>query len=78
MYIKDKYILLLLLFNTKHKVILTFKLYNIFLNYKIIFLFKNKIIFKKLDGFGPIHYGVCSNYLREISDGEPLYVFVRR
>ncbi|XP_003698873.1 nitric oxide synthase, salivary gland [Apis florea] len=33
--------------------------------------------YKTQDGFGPIHYGVCSNYLREISDGEPLYVFVR-
>ncbi|XP_034942004.1 nitric oxide synthase, salivary gland [Chelonus insularis] len=28
-------------------------------------------------GTGPIHYGVCSNYLNEIHDGEPLYVFVR-
>ncbi|XP_031367225.1 nitric oxide synthase, salivary gland isoform X1 [Apis dorsata] len=33
--------------------------------------------YKTQDGFGPIHYGVCSNYLREVSDGEPLYVFVR-
>lgn len=40
---------------------------------------KHKIIKKYiLGGSGPIHYGVCSNYLREISDGEPLYVFVRR
>ncbi|XP_015598208.1 nitric oxide synthase, salivary gland [Cephus cinctus] len=28
-------------------------------------------------GTGPPHYGVCSNYLRNISDGESLYVFVR-
>ncbi|CAK9823130.1 Nitric oxide synthase, salivary gland [Anthophora retusa] len=33
--------------------------------------------YKTQGGSGPIHYGVCSNYLREISDGEPLYVFVR-
>ncbi|XP_076549445.1 nitric oxide synthase isoform X3 [Osmia lignaria lignaria] len=39
---------------------------------------KHKIILKNiLGGSGPVHYGVCSNYLREISDGEPLYVFVR-
>ncbi|XP_032680802.1 nitric oxide synthase, salivary gland [Odontomachus brunneus] len=28
-------------------------------------------------GSGPVHFGVCSNYLREISEGELLYVFVR-
>ncbi|KAK9297866.1 hypothetical protein QLX08_008617 [Tetragonisca angustula] len=33
--------------------------------------------YKTQGGSGPVHYGVCSNYLREISDGEPLYVFVR-
>lgn len=33
--------------------------------------------YKTQGGSGPIHYGVCSNYLRDISDGEPLYVFVR-
>nr|AJA40861.1 nitric oxide synthase egg isoform [Philanthus triangulum] len=33
--------------------------------------------YKTQGGFGPVHYGVCSNYLREISDGESLYVFVR-
>lgn len=34
--------------------------------------------YKTEDGFGPIHYGVCSNYLRDVLYGEPLYVFVRR
>lgn len=29
------------------------------------------------NGSGPVHFGVCSNYLRQISDGELLYVFVR-
>ncbi|XP_071633462.1 nitric oxide synthase isoform X2 [Temnothorax longispinosus] len=29
------------------------------------------------NGSGPVHFGVCSNYLREISEGELLYVFVR-
>ncbi|XP_011860822.1 PREDICTED: nitric oxide synthase, salivary gland [Vollenhovia emeryi] len=29
------------------------------------------------NGSGPVHYGVCSNYLRQISEGELLYVFVR-
>ncbi|XP_015431485.1 PREDICTED: nitric oxide synthase, salivary gland [Dufourea novaeangliae] len=33
--------------------------------------------YKTHGGSGPVHYGVCSNYLRETSDGEPLYVFVR-
>ncbi|XP_076232753.1 nitric oxide synthase [Calliopsis andreniformis] len=33
--------------------------------------------YKTQGGSGPVHYGVCSNYLRDISDGEPLYVFVR-
>ncbi|XP_008546993.1 nitric oxide synthase, salivary gland [Microplitis demolitor] len=33
--------------------------------------------YKSQGGTGPIHYGVCSNYLNEINDGEPLYVFVR-
>ncbi|KAG5335451.1 NOS protein, partial [Acromyrmex charruanus] len=29
------------------------------------------------NGSGPVHFGVCSNYLRQISEGELLYVFVR-
>ncbi|XP_012524269.1 nitric oxide synthase, salivary gland [Monomorium pharaonis] len=29
------------------------------------------------NGSGPVHFGVCSNYLWEISEGELLYVFVR-
>lgn len=33
--------------------------------------------YKTQGGSGPVHYGVASNYLSEISDGEPLYVFVR-
>ncbi|XP_043272207.1 nitric oxide synthase, salivary gland [Venturia canescens] len=33
--------------------------------------------YKSQGGKGPVHYGVCSNYLNDISDGEPLYVFVR-
>uniref|UniRef100_A0A0C9R4V7 nitric-oxide synthase (NADPH) n=2 Tax=Fopius arisanus TaxID=64838 RepID=A0A0C9R4V7_9HYME len=33
--------------------------------------------YKSQGGSGPVHYGVCSNYLNEITDGEPLYVFVR-
>lgn len=33
--------------------------------------------YKSQGGTGPVHYGVCSNYLNEITDGEPLYVFVR-
>ncbi|XP_047348938.1 nitric oxide synthase, salivary gland isoform X3 [Vespa velutina] len=33
--------------------------------------------YRTKDGSGPIHYGVCSNYLRDVLYGEPLYVFVR-
>ncbi|XP_012262601.2 nitric oxide synthase, salivary gland [Athalia rosae] len=33
--------------------------------------------YKTQDGSGPTHYGVCSNYLHELPDGESLYVFVR-
>ncbi|CAG2056535.1 unnamed protein product, partial [Timema podura] len=28
-------------------------------------------------GEGPIHYGVCSNYLRNINENEDIHVFVR-
>lgn len=27
---------------------------------------------------GPLHYGVCSNYLKNVSEIEPIYVFFRR
>ncbi|XP_076182998.1 nitric oxide synthase isoform X1 [Ptiloglossa arizonensis] len=33
--------------------------------------------YKTQGGSGQDHYGVCSNYLCDVSDGEPLYVFVR-
>ncbi|XP_011646208.1 nitric oxide synthase, salivary gland [Pogonomyrmex barbatus] len=33
--------------------------------------------YRTQNGSGPTHFGVCSNYLKEISDGELLYVFVR-
>lgn len=33
--------------------------------------------YRTQDGSGPVHFGVCSNYLREIPEGELLYVFVR-
>ncbi|KAK0160391.1 hypothetical protein PV328_007803 [Microctonus aethiopoides] len=33
--------------------------------------------YKSQGGAGPIHYGVCSNYLNDVTDGESLYVFVR-
>ncbi|XP_066586894.1 nitric oxide synthase, salivary gland [Prorops nasuta] len=33
--------------------------------------------YKTQGGAGSLHYGVCSNYLHQISDGESLYVFVR-
>ncbi|XP_011165980.2 nitric oxide synthase, salivary gland [Solenopsis invicta] len=29
------------------------------------------------NGSGPVHFGVCSNYVLEIAEGELLYVFVR-
>ncbi|XP_012275116.1 nitric oxide synthase, salivary gland isoform X2 [Orussus abietinus] len=33
--------------------------------------------YKTQGGSGPVHYGVCSNYLRSVPEGESLYVFVR-
>lgn len=44
--------------------------YNI--NYEYIF----ESIFS--GGNGPMHYGVCSNYLKDCNTGEMLHLFVRR
>ncbi|XP_072754682.1 nitric oxide synthase, salivary gland-like [Anoplolepis gracilipes] len=33
--------------------------------------------YRTQDGSGPVHFGVCSNYLNEVSEGELLYVFSR-
>ena len=29
-------------------------------------------------GQGPMHYGVCSNYLQDVSIGDNMYIFVRK
>lgn len=31
-----------------------------------------------IDGEGPVHYGVCSNYLRDANEGDDINLFVRR
>ncbi|KAJ8975786.1 hypothetical protein NQ317_005168 [Molorchus minor] len=35
------------------------------------------VVYRTEDGEGPMHYGVCSNYLQNISVDEEVYVFVR-
>nr|CAD7595373.1 unnamed protein product [Timema genevievae] len=35
------------------------------------------VTYRTQDGEGPIHYGVCSNYLRNINENEDIHVFVR-
>jgi nitric-oxide synthase, brain len=35
------------------------------------------VIYKSEDGEGPEHYGVCSNYLKDLQDNESMHLFVR-
>ncbi|GLV41924.1 Nitric oxide synthase [Carabus blaptoides fortunei] len=35
------------------------------------------VVYKTQDGDGPIHYGVCSNYLQDVAEGDDVYLFVR-
>lgn len=35
------------------------------------------MVYRTQDGEGPIHYGVCSNYLQEVPVGEEICLFVR-
>ncbi|XP_063930433.1 nitric oxide synthase, salivary gland isoform X2 [Zophobas morio] len=35
------------------------------------------VVYRTQDGEGPIHYGVCSNYLQEVPVGEEICLFVR-
>lgn len=36
------------------------------------------VVYRTQDGTGPLHYGVCSNYLQDVPIGNDVYVFVRR
>lgn len=40
--------------------------------------FMNLKSFVLPDGKGPLHYGVCSNYLKEVKAGDHIELFVRR
>jgi nitric-oxide synthase len=35
------------------------------------------VVYKTQDGEGPVHYGVCSNYLQDVPVGEEVCLFVR-
>ncbi|XP_046680462.1 LOW QUALITY PROTEIN: nitric oxide synthase, salivary gland-like [Homalodisca vitripennis] len=35
------------------------------------------VSYRTQDGEGPVHYGVCSNYLHGIKEGDQVYLFVR-
>ncbi|KAF5278426.1 hypothetical protein FQA39_LY05915 [Lamprigera yunnana] len=35
------------------------------------------VVYKTEDGAGPVHYGVCSNYLQDLSIDSQMYIFVR-
>ncbi|XP_065208793.1 nitric oxide synthase, salivary gland isoform X2 [Planococcus citri] len=35
------------------------------------------VAYNTQDGKGPLHYGVCSNYLQDAADNEDVYIFVR-
>ncbi|KAK7869083.1 hypothetical protein R5R35_000802 [Gryllus longicercus] len=35
------------------------------------------VVYRTEDGEGPVHYGVCSNYLRDVNVDEHIYLFVR-
>ncbi|XP_067008227.1 nitric oxide synthase, salivary gland [Anabrus simplex] len=35
------------------------------------------VVYKTQDGEGPLHYGVCSNYLRDMQENDHIYLFVR-
>lgn len=35
------------------------------------------VVYRTEDGEGPVHYGVCSNYLQDVAEGEDVYLFVR-
>lgn len=36
------------------------------------------VVYKTQDGEGPVHYGVCSNYLQDVSVGSDVSLFIRR
>ncbi|KAK5644702.1 hypothetical protein RI129_006002 [Pyrocoelia pectoralis] len=35
------------------------------------------VVYRSEDGDGPVHYGVCSNYLQDLSISDKIYMFVR-
>ncbi|KAJ9597797.1 hypothetical protein L9F63_011405 [Diploptera punctata] len=35
------------------------------------------VSYRTQDGEGPVHYGVCSNYLRDVNEDDDVYLFVR-
>ena len=43
----------------------------------LLFCKEMKCLFS-VDGEGPVHYGVCSNYLRDANEGDDIHLFVRR
>jgi hypothetical protein len=55
----------------KFKVISSFPLYTVFWKQEC-----NELFY--IDGEGPVHYGVCSNYLRDANEGDDINLFVRR
>lgn len=38
---------------------------------------KEKFTISYIDGQGPQHYGVCSNYLASLEENDQIYLFVR-
>lgn len=38
----------------------------------------NNDVMNSTDGEGPVHYGVCSNYLMDRKPGDEVYLFIRR
>lgn len=47
-------------------------------NWMLLFVCNLLLMLFTTDGEGPVHYGVCSNHLQDVAEGEEIYMFVRR